>query len=388
MAEGISVRGEFIPQSSPPSVVVEPPLEITDTVDLTPEGIREHFSKLQELMTEYVLEERLRGVGVCLDYKNEDDTQNAFLLGNVTNTVTLVIPSSTTEAQDMLANVTPFPSLPPQSSTLVPMGQTVYPFSTSYPFTMDQTIPFLLNPLPGFPPFSVSIPQPTSMPRASITVTTHMDPFNDFSHPYVPKISSKITPRISSFKFPERTKCLQNVTIYDGVGDPNDHLDLFIGETMVERWSMPVWCHIISQNFTGPTRLWYNSLSNGNVDSFEELSRGFLAKFMQQRKYNKKSYGNTQYKTEGKRRPPSLYGEKEQRPSYEAKKLRKALKSTESFGTTTTKRKSKSQNHGSKRLRKEDYRVILPNLDGLMSKRIIIVVYHEKTKMNMSSSPH
>ncbi|KAD5507772.1 hypothetical protein E3N88_15475 [Mikania micrantha] len=37
-----------------PFLVFEPPPEINDIVDLTPEGIRENFSKLQELMKQYV----------------------------------------------------------------------------------------------------------------------------------------------------------------------------------------------------------------------------------------------------------------------------------------------------------------------------------------------
>ncbi|KAD3336930.1 hypothetical protein E3N88_32450 [Mikania micrantha] len=143
-------------------------------------------------MKEYVREERLCGVRVRLDYEDEGDTtQNTALQGNPTNTVTLVIPPSTTKAQALLANITPFASLPPQSSTSVPMGATTYPFATSFPFIMDHTFPSMPNPLPTFPPFSVSMPQPpfyTSGPKASTTIHTHVDPFHDLSQQYVPKM--------------------------------------------------------------------------------------------------------------------------------------------------------------------------------------------------------
>ncbi|KAD3066938.1 hypothetical protein E3N88_34818 [Mikania micrantha] len=111
-----------------------------------------------------------------------DTPQNTALQGISTNSVTLVIPPSTTEAQALLENITSFSSLPPQNSTSIPMGATTYPFATSFPFIVDHTFPSIPNPLPTFPPFSVSMPQPpfyTSGPRASTTIHTHVDPFYD-----------------------------------------------------------------------------------------------------------------------------------------------------------------------------------------------------------------
>ncbi|KAD2393338.1 hypothetical protein E3N88_40315 [Mikania micrantha] len=58
--------GSLVPTQSPSLAPT-----INDAVELTPEGIREHFPRLQELMAEYVREERLRGVRVRLAYEEE-----------------------------------------------------------------------------------------------------------------------------------------------------------------------------------------------------------------------------------------------------------------------------------------------------------------------------
>jgi hypothetical protein len=76
-----------------------------------------------------------------------------------------------------------------------------------------------------------------------------------------------------------------NVKIYDGLGDPEDHMELFKGAAKVEHWSLPIWCHIFAQTLTGPARVWFNSLPVGSIDTFEDLRRQFLANFMQQRRH-------------------------------------------------------------------------------------------------------
>ncbi|KAL8198174.1 hypothetical protein R6Q57_029941 [Mikania cordata] len=130
MAEGAPNRDESVPRSFVPFEPSEA-TDINDSVDLTPEGIRENFFRLQELMKEYVREGRLRGVRLRLDYEDEVDTPlNVSPQSNPTNSVTLVIPPSTTEAQALLAGITSFSAAPPQSSISAPIGTTVYPFTT------------------------------------------------------------------------------------------------------------------------------------------------------------------------------------------------------------------------------------------------------------------
>jgi hypothetical protein len=45
--------------------------EVSDMIELTPEGVGDHFSRLQELMSDHVCRESLRGVQVRLSYDEE-----------------------------------------------------------------------------------------------------------------------------------------------------------------------------------------------------------------------------------------------------------------------------------------------------------------------------
>ncbi|KAI3828409.1 hypothetical protein L1987_02510 [Smallanthus sonchifolius] len=124
-----------------------------------------------------------------------------------------------------------------------------------------------------------------------ITTYTHPIPRlgeeDDLSRPYVPNAHTKFTPRIANFKFPPKTKMPSNVKTYDGLGDPEDNLELFSGAAKVEQWSMPTRCHMFMQTLSGPARFWFNSLPSGGIDNFEDMSRSFLTNFMQQKRYTK-----------------------------------------------------------------------------------------------------
>ncbi|KAI3828408.1 hypothetical protein L1987_02509 [Smallanthus sonchifolius] len=64
------MTGEHTPQGRL-AQTLEGPVEISDMIELTPEGIRDNFPRLKELMNEYAKEARLQGVRVRLDYEEE-----------------------------------------------------------------------------------------------------------------------------------------------------------------------------------------------------------------------------------------------------------------------------------------------------------------------------
>jgi hypothetical protein len=45
---------------------------ITDLMELTPEGVREHFPKLKQVVNDYIREERLKGIATCLLYGEDE----------------------------------------------------------------------------------------------------------------------------------------------------------------------------------------------------------------------------------------------------------------------------------------------------------------------------
>ena len=78
-----------------------------------------------------------------------------------------------------------------------------------------------------------------------------------------------------------------HVKTYDGTGDPEDHLKNFCTAAKVERWAMPVWCHMFNSTLMGHARMWFDELPPESIDSFEDLRASFLSYFLQQKKYAK-----------------------------------------------------------------------------------------------------
>ncbi|KAD3642299.1 hypothetical protein E3N88_31523 [Mikania micrantha] len=147
-----------------------------------------------------------------------------------------------------------------------------------------------IQPIHPFPPFN-PISQPFAIP------TYHTEPFiqttnpentahiaemiDELSRPYVPTTHTKFSPRIANFPFPPKTKMPANVKTYDGLGDPDDHLELFTGAAMVERWSLPLWCHIkFLANFMQQKRYTRDPVELHNIkQKDEEDLRAFMERY-------------------------------------------------------------------------------------------------------------
>ncbi|KAI3797242.1 hypothetical protein L1987_32497 [Smallanthus sonchifolius] len=105
--------------------------------------------------------------------------------------------------------------------------------------------------------------------------------------PYRSTSSSCFSKRIANFVFPMKIKMPAKIKIYDGTNDPEDHLQVFSGATGVERWINAECCHMFMQTLIGSARLWFSSLPERSIDSFDDLSQRFRANFTQVKKYTK-----------------------------------------------------------------------------------------------------
>ncbi|KAI3783465.1 hypothetical protein L1987_42548 [Smallanthus sonchifolius] len=85
--------------------------------------------------------------------------------------------------------------------------------------------------------------------------------------------------------FRRRLGC--DIKTYDGTNDPEDHLQVFSGAAGVERWTNAECCHMFMQTLIGSARLWFTSLPERSIDSFDDLSQRFLANFTQLKMYTK-----------------------------------------------------------------------------------------------------
>ncbi|GJQ89265.1 reverse transcriptase domain-containing protein [Tanacetum coccineum] len=77
---------------------------------------------------------------------------------------------------------------------------------------------------------------------------------DDLSQPWTCEERNPFTTRIRHFDFP-RTRMPSHVKIYDGSGDPEDHIKLFQSAAKTERWAMPTWCHMFNSTLTGNARV-------------------------------------------------------------------------------------------------------------------------------------
>nr|GEV70280.1 reverse transcriptase domain-containing protein [Tanacetum cinerariifolium] len=73
------------------------------------------------------------------------------------------------------------------------------------------------------------------------------------------------TPQICNFESSQRKRMPNNVKMYDGTGDPKDHVKIFRQQH----------------------RVWFDELPPESIDSYNDLKAAFLAYFMQQNKYVK-----------------------------------------------------------------------------------------------------
>ncbi|GJS35293.1 retrovirus-related pol polyprotein from transposon TNT 1-94 [Tanacetum coccineum] len=97
------------------------------------------------------------------------------------------------------------------------------------------------------------------------------DAYEDLNSPYKRPKPTPFTQRITCFKYHRRAKLPQNIRVYEGNKDPEDHLGIFFMAAKQEEWLMPVWCKMFRQTLGGAARKWFDDLDPKSVDSFKEL---------------------------------------------------------------------------------------------------------------------
>nr|GEY62803.1 reverse transcriptase domain-containing protein [Tanacetum cinerariifolium] len=110
---------------------------------------------------------------------------------------------------------------------------------------------------------------------------------DNLTMPWMCEEVDSFTPRICNFKSLRKTRMPNNVKTYDRTGDPEDQVKNFQTAAQVERWAMPIWCHMFNSTLIGGARVWFDELSPESIDSYKGLKAAFLAYFMQQKKYVK-----------------------------------------------------------------------------------------------------
>ncbi|GJX32650.1 reverse transcriptase domain-containing protein [Tanacetum coccineum] len=78
---------------------------------------------------------------------------------------------------------------------------------------------------------------------------------DDLSKTFKEVLKCPFTRRIIEFSSPGH-RMPTNAKVYDGTGDPEDHVSHFMGMGNQGEWPMPVWCRMFQQTLDGKARAW------------------------------------------------------------------------------------------------------------------------------------
>ncbi|GJR22080.1 hypothetical protein Tco_0970607 [Tanacetum coccineum] len=66
-----------------------------------------------------------------------------------------------------------------------------------------------------------------------------------------------------------------HIGYYDGKGDPDNFLHLFEGAIRMQKWLMPVACHMFTYTLKDSARIWWNSQRTGSILNNNDLKAKF-----------------------------------------------------------------------------------------------------------------
>uniref|UniRef100_A0A2N9J4D3 Uncharacterized protein n=1 Tax=Fagus sylvatica TaxID=28930 RepID=A0A2N9J4D3_FAGSY len=90
---------------------------------------------------------------------------------------------------------------------------------------------------------------------------------------------SSFTKRVDEYPLPAKFKVPQLKT-FDGLKDPLDYLDSFRTVMRLQGVSDEIMCRAFPTNLRGSTRIWFNQLETGSIDTFAQLSPAFIDNFI------------------------------------------------------------------------------------------------------------
>ncbi|GKD44138.1 hypothetical protein Tco_1268783, partial [Tanacetum coccineum] len=84
---------------------------------------------------------------------------------------------------------------------------------------------------------------------------------------------------IEDYPLPDGLKMPSHIGSYDGKGDPDNLLYLFEGAIRMQKWLMPIACHMFTYTLKDFARIWWNSQKAGSILNYEDLKAKFRSHF-------------------------------------------------------------------------------------------------------------
>ncbi|GJX02884.1 reverse transcriptase domain-containing protein [Tanacetum coccineum] len=82
-------------------------------------------------------------------------------------------------------------------------------------------------------------------------------------------------------------KMPSHIDSYDGKGDLYNFLHLFEGAIRMQKWLLPVACHMFTYTLKNSAKIWWNSQKASSIIDYEDLKAKFRSHFSQQKKFTK-----------------------------------------------------------------------------------------------------
>nr|GEV75699.1 hypothetical protein [Tanacetum cinerariifolium] len=105
---------------------------------------------------------------------------------------------------------------------------------------------------------------------------------------------------IEDYPLPDGLNMPSHIGSYDGKEDSDNFLHLFEVAIRMQKWLMPVACHMFTYTLKDSARIWWNSHKAGSILDYKDLKAKFRSHFSQQKKFTKthlanKKFGRTSY---------------------------------------------------------------------------------------------
>ncbi|GKB64356.1 hypothetical protein Tco_0920542 [Tanacetum coccineum] len=82
-------------------------------------------------------------------------------------------------------------------------------------------------------------------------------------------------PKIEDYPLPYGLKMPSHVGSYDRKGDLDNYLHLFEGAIHMQKWLMPLACHMFTYTLKDSARIWWNSQKVGRIINYKDLKAKF-----------------------------------------------------------------------------------------------------------------
>ncbi|GJW47368.1 reverse transcriptase domain-containing protein [Tanacetum coccineum] len=92
---------------------------------------------------------------------------------------------------------------------------------------------------------------------------------------------------IEDYPLPDGLKIPSHIGSYDGKGDPDNFRHLFEGAIRMQKWLMPIACHMFTYTLKDSSRIWWNNQKAGSILDYVDLKAKFRSHFSQQKKFTK-----------------------------------------------------------------------------------------------------